>query len=101
VRTVFRENNLTNDGALVTLDIIESLVASGNTAEIVPLAADLIETFLASGKVSGALTAAAYLKEAAATHRLTSAAIHHVRVFLNRAERRPNLVFLPPPDSPL
>jgi tetratricopeptide (TPR) repeat protein len=101
VRTVFRENNLTNDGALVTLDIIESLVASGNTAEIVPLAADLIETFLASGKVSGALTAVAYLKEVAATHRLTSAAINHVRVFLSRAERRPNLVFLPPPDSAL
>jgi hypothetical protein len=49
--------------------------------------------------LTGALTAIAYIKEAAAAGTLTPATVQSVRTFLRRVERQPDLVFEPPPDT--
>jgi hypothetical protein len=50
--------------------------------------------------LTGALTAASYLKEAAEMRRLTRSDVQHVRRFLADLEKRPQLEFAPPPQSP-
>lgn len=53
-----------------------------------------------AGHLTGALTALAYLKEAAAERRLTPEALKAVREYLRRVERQPDLLFVPPPMVP-
>ncbi len=48
--------------------------------------------------ITGALTAIAYIKEAAAARKLTPAGVDAVRTYLRRVERQPELVFVPPPQ---
>jgi hypothetical protein len=67
--------------------------------EIVVLASRVFHVFMDAGMFTGALTAIAYIKEAAATETLTATALDSVRTFLRRAERQPDLVFVPPPHS--
>jgi tetratricopeptide (TPR) repeat protein len=96
----FEKRGMVTDMALVGLDIADGLLALGHPEEIVDLANRLFVVFTDAGMLTGALTAIAYVKEAAATGKLTSAALRVVRTFLKRAERQPELVFIPPPDSP-
>jgi hypothetical protein len=49
--------------------------------------------------ITGALTAVAYMKEAAAAGTLRAASVNAVRTYLRRVDRQPDLVFVPPPDS--
>ena len=48
--------------------------------------------------ITGALTAAAYLKEAAMNRSLTVEGVRHVRKYLADLDRTPDLLFLPPPQ---
>lgn len=84
------------DGALAALDLAEMLDASGRTREIPKLLAGVVRTFTDAGKLSGALTALAYLKNAAARGALTPALLSHVRRFLVAADRQPELIFAAP-----
>lgn len=102
LRTVIAElvsGGMVTDSALAGLDLAEILLAVGQQREIVVLARDLFRVFTDAGMLTGALTAIAYLKEAAESGRLTSADIEAVRGFLRRAERQPSLLFVPPPPA--
>jgi len=92
----FEACGMVTDAALVSLDIAEGLLALGRAREIVKLAARMFRVFTDAGMLTGALAALAYIKEAAAAGTLTSDDVQAVRVFLRRAERQPELLFVPP-----
>ena len=96
----FEKRGMLHDAALVGLDIAEGLLSLGETKQIANLAARLFRVFKDGDMLSGALTALAYMKESAMRGKLTPAGVATVRAFLERARRRPDLVFVPPPDSP-
>jgi tetratricopeptide (TPR) repeat protein len=95
----FESRGMVTDAALAGLDIADGLLALGHMRRIVKLAARLFRTFKDAGMLTGALTAIAYLKEAAAAGTLTSAEVDTVRKFIRRAERQPDLLFIPPPEN--
>lgn len=96
----YERRSMMSDGALVWLDIVDALLTLGQREQVVDIATRLFRIFREAGMITGALTAIAYLKEAAATGRLTSAGVNAVRSYLRRAERQPELTFVPPPGAP-
>lgn len=92
----FASAGMTQDTALTTLFALEARLPDGPSEELALIAEGLVKTFVAAGRLTGALTALAYVKELAVKKRLTSGALAYVREFLNRSERRPDLVFAPP-----
>jgi tetratricopeptide (TPR) repeat protein len=99
VREEFARKGITVDEALVALDMADLLLATGNSAAAGAIAAELFGTFRAAGMVTSTLTALGFLHEAAATGRLTPKVVQHVRVFLERSQRQPELLFAPPPGE--
>lgn len=97
VAAEFERLEMVTDAALVGLDLTEALLAAGNPRQIVELAQHLFGVFQKAGMLTGALAAIAYLKEAALTGDLTAGALKDLRTFLRRAERQPDLQFVPPP----
>ena len=101
LRTVaaeFEKRSMISDSALVRLDIVEALLALGEMKQIAEIAARLFRVFKDAGMMTGALTAMAYIKEAAAAGNLTTAGVNAVRMYLRRSARRPEMVFQPPFD---
>ena len=84
------------DAAIAAVDLAEMLNVLGRQREIRNLLAGVVQTFTAAGKLTGALTALAYLKDAAAAGTITPSAFSYVRHFLARAEHQPDLLFAPP-----
>jgi len=80
------------------LDLIESLLLAGRTREIPALCSEVMRYFRRLGKLRQAMTAAAFLKEAAAQGSIRVATVQHVRLFVQRLERLPDLIFAPPVD---
>lgn len=93
----FLSHGLLTDAALVALDSMDGLFALGQTREIAKVAAELLETFTRAGMLTSALTAFAYLREAAAMQAISPQVIDHVRRFIQRTAREPMLLFAPPP----
>lgn len=91
--------NMGGDVSKITLDLVEALLAVGNTTEVPALLNDALRFFQEAGQLSSALTAIAYLREAVAAGRLTREMVEMVRRFIERAERKPELVFAPPPPN--
>lgn len=99
-QAAYEQQSQVTDAALVGLDIAECLLALGKPQKIVPLAQHLFRIFKDAGMLTGALSAIAYLKEAATATsdaRLTVDDLEEIRRFIRRAERQPALVFVPPP----
>ncbi|MEA2235532.1 MAG: hypothetical protein QOC81_256 [Thermoanaerobaculia bacterium] len=71
VAAEFEAHGMVTDAALVGLDIADGLLALGHAQQIVDLATRLFRVFTNAGMLTGALTAMAYLKEAAAAGTLT------------------------------
>jgi tetratricopeptide (TPR) repeat protein len=92
----FERAGMVTNAGLIGLDISDALLALNRPAEIVHLAQHLFSVFTRAGMLTGALAALAYLKEAAATKRLTKQDLAVIRTFLRRAERQPSLQFVPP-----
>jgi tetratricopeptide (TPR) repeat protein len=97
VAAAFEEHGMATKTALVGLDLADALLALERPQEIVTLAQHLFTVFTNAGMLTGALTAIAYLKEAAANGSLTTDALRELRTFLKKAERHPTLRFVPPP----
>ncbi|MGH9422085.1 MAG: hypothetical protein ACRD3J_19055, partial [Thermoanaerobaculia bacterium] len=88
--------SLPSEVARITLDLIESLLVIGQTREVPALCADVIRYFRRAGQLRQALTAAAFLREAATAGTIRVATVQHVRRFVQDLERQPQLIFLPP-----
>jgi tetratricopeptide (TPR) repeat protein len=86
---------MSDEAANASLDLIESLLLTGGEREIVSLCSEVMRYYKRAGKVQQALTAAAFLKEAAAARTIRSETVRHVRRFVQDLDRRPELVFVP------
>ena len=93
----FEKRGMVTDAALVGLDIADGLLAQGFQTQIVELAKHMFDVFTNAGMLTGALSALAYIKEAAAAGTLTTEDLQVARGFLRRVERQPDLLFVPPP----
>jgi tetratricopeptide (TPR) repeat protein len=93
-------NGMLTDAALAAIHLAEMLDATDRRREIPKLLAGVVQTFIAAGKLSGALAALAYLKEAAVHSSVPPALFSYVRKFIARADRQPDLLFMPPGPEP-
>lgn len=82
--------------ALAGIDLAEALLVLERWDEVVKVAAHAFRVLKRAGDVTGALTALAYLKEAAVMRHLTPETLNAVRQYLRRVEREPDLLFVPP-----
>ena len=98
VRGEFRELGMPHEVAYVSVDMAECLLLLERSAEVADLCRSAMSFFesaaLSSGK--GAMTALAYLREAAASGRLSREHLSDVRGFFDVLPRQPNLVFARP-----
>jgi tetratricopeptide (TPR) repeat protein len=99
VAAEFEKCGMVTNAALVGLDVSEGLLVLDRPKEIAELAQHLFSVFTSAGMLTGALSAIAYLKEAAAAKRLTQRDVEAIRTFLRRAERQPSLQFVRPPQG--
>lgn len=95
----FEVRGMITDAALVSLDIADGLLAIGRPNDIATLAARVFRIFTDAGMLTGALSALAYIKEAAASRTLTSDDLDFVRIYLQRSRRQPQMLFVPPPRN--
>lgn len=95
LRREFEELGMSHDLACASVDMAESLLGLGRPEEVAPLCRHAIEYFRVAGLAysTGAMTALAYLQEAAADGSLTLNDVAEVRVFVERLSREPNVVF--------
>jgi hypothetical protein len=84
--------------ANASLDLVESLLLVGSRREIPALCSDVMRYYRRAGKLQQAMTAAAFLKEAATDGSIEVAAVKHVRRFVETLDRQPDLLFVPPSD---
>lgn len=96
VRDEFLAFGGVSDAALVTLDIMETFLALGKSQEVRRAAGNIVKLFKDAGMVTGALTAADYLKQAAAMDDVTPTLIEHIRRYFRRLEVEPDLAFVTP-----
>jgi tetratricopeptide (TPR) repeat protein len=88
---------MVDDVDKVKLHLAEALLMQERFAEVESLAAGLVSRFSDAGLVTGALTAAAFLREAAAARTLTRRQVRHVREYLTQVRENPALLFVPAP----
>jgi tetratricopeptide (TPR) repeat protein len=96
VSAAFAEQQIVADSATAMVDAFEVMLALDEVADIEQLATGLVETLTAAHQMENALTALAYVKEAAARKSVTSEILTAARTFLHRTDRHPDLIFAPP-----
>ena len=84
------------DAALVTLDLMETFLELSDARNVQRAAGDVVRLFKEHGMLTGALTAADYLKRAAAMRAVTPGIIDYVRKYLRRVEVEPDFSFVAP-----
>lgn len=97
----FTERQMITDAALASVDLAEIMNAANRTRDIPKVLAKVTEVFVNAGKLTSALTALAYLRDAASSGPVTPDMVAYVRRFVQRAERQPELLFAPPPPEPV
>ncbi|HXI12100.1 MAG TPA: tetratricopeptide repeat protein [Thermoanaerobaculia bacterium] len=90
----FEQAGMFSTSGLVKLEIAELLLAMGKGPEVVAVCSDLVQQFRAAGMATSAITAAAYLQEAASSGHVTAAMFKSVR------ERLEDVPSLPKSRSP-
>jgi len=95
VRREFQELGLAEDLANASIDMAESLLALNRSHEVGEFCRIAISYFRDAGLAysTGAMTALAFLQESASLGRLTIKDIADVRVFVERLDEQPGLVF--------
>lgn len=98
-RREFEHLGLRTDAALVTLDLSETLLATGDpraAREAGELCSAIVASFASVGMTGHTLTALAYLNEAFAAGRATPHMIRHVREYLETHPEQTGRAFVPP-----
>lgn len=90
---------MTNEAAVAGLDVAEFLLAQNRYAEVDEICRATMSTFQLAGLsyTARALTALAYIREAAAQRRADRALVQNVRNYIRELPRQPNLLFAPAP----
>ena len=95
VRQEFEDLGMAQDVALASVDAAEVLMMLDRPGEVVDLCRAAMDYFTNAGLAytQGALTALAYLKEAAAGGRLSKSTVVQVREFFELLPKQPHLLF--------
>jgi len=96
VREEFEKLDAVSDAALVTLDLMETFLLLEQPREVRQTAGNIVKLFKDAGMVTGAVTAADYLKQAAAMSNVTPTLIDYIRQYFRRVDVQPDLAFVPP-----
>jgi tetratricopeptide (TPR) repeat protein len=101
LRNEFEELGMSHDLACASIDTAESLLAIGRSDQVAELCRLAIDYFRVAGLTysTGAMTALAYLREAAMNGRLTTNDVAEVRMFVERLPQKPNLIFARVPPA--
>ena len=91
---------MTIDAALVSLDVAELLLAQNRYEEVEEICRSTMQAFEAAGLsyTTRALTALAYIREAASQRRADRTIVRDVREYIRELPRQPKLLFAPGPD---
>lgn len=98
LRDEMRDLGMAHDVALSSIDMAEGLLMLGRISEVPELCRSAMEYF-ATAELTysrGALTAIAYLREAAESKSLTQSAVKQVREFFEILPKQPQLLFARP-----
>jgi tetratricopeptide (TPR) repeat protein len=95
----FSHLGMAAEAAIGSLDLAELLLAKDRHAEADALCRASMKYFEKSGleHSARALTALAYIREAAEARRVTPQMVSHVKQYIRRLPAEPKLLFLPPP----
>jgi tetratricopeptide (TPR) repeat protein len=101
LKTDFDQLGMASEASLVRLDLAELLVVRGEFAAVEELCRTAMKTFEDAGisYTARALTALAYIREAAHSRTATPAVVKHVRDYLRRLPQEGELLFCPPPPE--
>ena len=98
LRKTFGDLGMTSEATLVSLEVAELLLTGNDFEEVERICHTAMRAFEATGLsyTSRALTALAYLREAAQRKAVSSAAVRHVREYIRRLPAAGQLLFAPP-----
>lgn len=99
-RREFEQIGAHTDAALVTLEIVEALLATGERRDALAaadLCAGLADSFAAVGMTGNALTAVAFLRLAFTTGQATPELVRHIRRYIETRPDQEGRPFIPPP----
>jgi tetratricopeptide (TPR) repeat protein len=101
LKTTFDGLGMASEASLVRLDLAELLVVRGEFAAVEDLCRAAMKNFEEAGisYTARALTALAYIREAAHSRTATPAVVKHVRDYLRRLPQEGELLFCPPPPE--
>jgi hypothetical protein len=99
VAAAFEQLGMVTDAALAGLDMADALLVLGRAEQIAKVSEHSFRILKKAGVLTGALAALAYMKETAAKGQLDAKFIQDIRTFLRRAERDPEMSFVPPPAT--
>ena len=99
LQSTFDSLNMTSEAALVRLDLSELLLARGEYGAVEELCRTAMRSFEQAGipYTARALTALAYIQEAAQQRTATPKLVKHVREYIRRLPQEQELLFCPPP----
>src|SRR6185436_1562813 len=98
-RREFEQIGAHTDAALVTLEIVEALLSTGErraAREAAELCSGLAESFAAVGMTGNALTALAFLRQAFETGQVTPDLVRHIRRYIETRPDQEGHPFVPP-----
>jgi tetratricopeptide (TPR) repeat protein len=90
---------MTSEAAIAGLDVAELLLAQNRYEEVSRICRSAMDSFELAGLTytTRALTALAYIQEAAKHRRADQTLVRSVRDYIRRLPEQPNLLFAPPP----
>lgn len=92
---------MTSEAAVAGLDVAELLLAQNRYQEVDEICRAAIKAFEIAGLAytARAMTALAYIQEAAQQHRADNTLVRTVRDYIRKLPTQPNLLFAPPPSQ--
>ena len=102
LRKSFDDLGMTSESALVSLDIADLMIAEENFEAVEEICRAAMASFERAGipYSARALTALAFMREAARHRTVTPALVKHVREYLRQLPQNGKLLFAPPPSLP-
>lgn len=96
-RSDFHDRGMPEEAGLVGLDIVESLIALGSSAQARGVTEDVLSEFRAAQLNERAITALAYLRDLPEPSR-SGRSVRHVRSYIEQLRLEPDRPFLPLPE---
>ena len=95
IRAQFLSRGMSEEAALVGLDLIDASIATEQRDRAIALTEQVIAEFTAAGLNERAMTALSYLHDLVPTAAEPRRIVAHVRLYLEELRREPTRLFLP------